>query len=362
MLFGLCKQSNLVGRREVAPAAGLLSCAGLFALMGAFATGCGVVRAAGDEQTFERGEVDVRNSARLQVIEVPVSFDPRASGLGGFQLASATRVKASITGCSSGFSTVHDTSIDGATVALFKGDRGCVGKLIEFDLGGSTYTPDSGLAFSGPGMAFFSNPGQTVTLGLVEFSNLSDPVSAADKISFGKESIEMGADNQLMHHQAAFKHNGPSHDAPNFEFFSGPELTGLNGRRGIWTFVLECQAPLTLGNTACPSAASAQDQILTNMAVIVSDDTLVGNYSTYASAHDVIRQNNGNLRAAAVQITGAQVTPPSTGFNGGLTFTFATSSFLDNVSDYVLVVTSTVTGGKNAFGHTALTFQIAPGP
>lgn len=263
-----------------------------------------------------------------------------------------------VSGCASGFSKEHDTDTDGFSLALFQGDRGCVAQLVEFDLAGATYRPVSGVPFSGSLPGVFTSGSNQIEI--VEISNLSDPVSGSDQVSFGTQVAARGEDVQSLSYASAVFHNGLSEHAPALEFYTWPDLSGLAARKGVFTVVLECKQALTLNGTACPSAGG-QNQVLSNMAVIMRNDTRGGSYPSYASAYDVIRKKNGSLETQALTVSAAQVTPPYPGFRGGLTLTLTTQSDLHSQSDIVVVLTSNKNSSQDAYGHTVLTFRIAPG-
>jgi hypothetical protein len=317
-------------------------------------------------------EIEVSENAKMERVDVSFGLEQTQRGGGqaqagqgpaskkaGFSLSGASqasRVKLSVSGCASGFSKELDSDLDGFSLSLFKGDRGCVARLVEFDLGGVTYKPVGGVPFAGSLPGVFTSGTQNIDI--VEVSNLSDPVTGTDLVSFGTQVAARGDDAQLLAYSPAVLHNGTSEEAPAFEFYTWPDLSGLAARRGVFTIVLECKKDLTLNGTACPTA-SGQNQLMRDMAVIMRSDLNSGQYPTYAGAAEVIRRK-GRVESQAVSITDAQVTAPYPGFRGGLVVTLTTQEDIVSVSDIVVVITSNRRVSETAYGHTVLSFKLAP--
>ncbi|SMF52646.1 hypothetical protein [Pseudobacteriovorax antillogorgiicola] len=170
-----------------------------------------------------------------------VSVGVQESSTPLFGLAAATSFDMSLENCVSGltYASIQDTN---PNIDVYKFDQDCVVKLNQFVYGGVTWVPSSGDPFTswlaGDVATFEDSTDNTNTIRVVVASQLDNPVSGTEQISYTFSEIQAGADETIAKNVVSDSHaitvSGQS--APNFTIaavsFTGLTATGA-GQFGI---------------------------------------------------------------------------------------------------------------------------------
>jgi hypothetical protein len=248
--------------------------------------------------------------------------------------ASAFIVK--VEGCASGyFATLTEQT---PAVSLYTGDHGCLGKLEELTVSGTTYQPLSGSTFKTwkvGDQAVYVNSATGQTLNVAVARQLSDPLAAADAIDFRISRSEADATTR----QILDLSYGPSGQAfrpgdipPSF-IIRQAKAIGVDPATDAvyYSFIFECAAGLLVPSK--DARKSTCDGIkLQSIDYDLVEDTFGDAPCTsvdLAPCNEILRIRKTSLDPAFdILLPGSSEAP-----NGGFTTKTALSSALKTVAD-----------------------------
>jgi len=183
-----------------------------------------------------------------ELVTVSVGIEESESPL--FQLAAATSFSMSLEGCVSAltYPSILETN---PNIDVYKFDQDCVVKLNQFVYGGVTYIPSAGDPFTSwaPGdiATFEDSTDNTNTIRVTVNTQLDNPVSGTEAISYNFSEIQAGADELIASNVVSDAHaiSVEGQPAPSFAVsavnFNG--MTALGA--GQFAFTMECSAGVT---------------------------------------------------------------------------------------------------------------------
>lgn len=200
-------------------------------------------------------------------------FEAMESTKASFFLVGADSYTISLEGCASGYSATLTES--NSTFDLYKGDRGCIAKLLDFSYQGQMYTPKVGSEFdtwAEGDLAVFISGDMSSEFTVSVASQLSNPVLATDTIDYDFFMHgSAGVNIEILRH--SYGANGiVGQSSPDFRLAS-VEMVDTDGTQGSakFVFTFECNAPLT--NTGDTSLVACNGVRLADLDYVLVNDT-----------------------------------------------------------------------------------------
>jgi hypothetical protein len=203
------------------------------------AIGCGI-------DLLENDKVETGEPDELDMISIPLEVVDKSA----LSLTSASAFSMDLTGCASGYSFTATEA--NATVNVYKYDEGCLMKLTSLTVGPTEYTSSNTNAvdfttwLAGDAAVFTDASGfYSIAVGVV--SQLSDPISGTEAISYSFAMVSSGADETIADTDVGDGHaiSVDGHPAPSVTIasvaFSDINSTGA----GEFTFSLECETAIS---------------------------------------------------------------------------------------------------------------------
>jgi len=181
---------------------------------------------------------------------VTVSVGIQESSQPILALADATSFDMSLDGCASGL-TYPSIAETNPNIDVYKFDQGCLVKLNQFVYGGVTWVPTGGDPFttwaSGDIATFEDSTDPTSTIRVVVGTQLDDPVSGTEAISYSFSEIQAGADAAIAENIVSDSHalSVSGQSAPNF-IVQAVDFNGMTAAgAGQFAFTMECAVSVT---------------------------------------------------------------------------------------------------------------------
>lgn len=186
-----------------------------------------------------------------------------------------TSARVRIEGCKSGFAPEYSSSAD---IILYRGDRGCKGRLLRFTKDQTQFTPVPNYDFtdlSEGDWAIFADDTGTTPMKVTIASQVNDPVDATDSIRFiispaPTDSSQFDILNMHLGKGTTVK-TDPRDDPPAFRLHrSRLRNTVPDGQTFRFVFDLECKRRLK--QTTDPERASCAKNPLKNIRYVLVTD------------------------------------------------------------------------------------------
>jgi len=256
-------------------------------------------------------------------------------------VSTGTALKVQVSSCASGYTTgsvASPTAITSGVVNLYKGDQGCLVKLVDFTLGSITYTADSSRgtgavnfsAWSAGSVASFAKVGGTGAAGdlikVFVITQVSSILTTSDTISYAFTDISAGSTNTVSQANVstAVPLSATGRVAPNLSIAQARYLsTNANGSANM-SFTITCGSAVT-GTTPdfnCPNAADTSglsgattDNLATQIKYLFIPDT----YSACAASPTAltVAQANGFFASPPNGTTVQTITAALSSTSGG---------------------------------------------
>ena len=210
---------------------------------------------------------------------VTVSVGVQESDTPLFSLAAATSFDMSLEGCQSGltYANILDTN---PNIDVYKFDQDCVVKLNQFVYGATTWVPSAGDPFTswatGDVATFEDSTDPANTIRVVVASQLDNPVSGTEAISYTFSEIQAGADETIAKNVVSDAHaiSVSGQSAPNFTInavsFTGLTATGA----GQFSFTMACAT--NVSGTVAGDDLACEGVDLSTITYKLIEDTYAG--------------------------------------------------------------------------------------
>lgn len=270
-------------------------------------------------------------------VSIELAYDSTQFDAGAYGLQNATSFIFEVLGCKSGYTiTNHDTSTDGTTFKLYKGDQSCVAGLKSFVWSSKTWTKVGGGSYTGTAAVTFENGTDSQTVEVLLAQNLPDPLSSDVTLSFYFHMITSGTSKQIVTTSSPNFVGGLTSDAPYYRLTSstGVVLTNIQSPSNIatFTFHLECENATTSSNTICPTVGN-NNQNQDTMRVTLLKDTFGGTFATWDDVHNAF-----DSAASIVSINSGDFDAQGSGFNGGFSIDLDGPEDLTTSRKMVLII------------------------
>jgi hypothetical protein len=191
------------------------------------------------------------NEGRRETVTISVGLEE--GNAAGLSLTAASSYTMSMDGCASGLSYATITQAN-PNIDVYKFDRGCKVKLSSFQVGGINYILDNNDLFdswtTGDIATFQDEANNATKIRVVVTSQLNDPVTGTEAVSYTFSQIVKGADETLAKTIVSDAHSlsVAGQDATAYTI-KAVSLTGMTiGGAGQFVFTLEC--PQNVAGTA----------------------------------------------------------------------------------------------------------------
>ncbi|MGE0172668.1 MAG: LamG-like jellyroll fold domain-containing protein [Oligoflexales bacterium] len=282
------------------------------------------------------------------------SHETRSSEI-SLNLVGADTFHINIEGCASG----NNPSLDNnsADVNIYRFDRGCLAKLIDFGHGSKSYTPEPGFEFTtwaeGDQATFISDDATERFLVKVA-SQLSDPVMDSDTINYTFFKIVKSVVTVDVLDVDPGNKDTVGQNAPAFSV-SSVEYVGEVGATGAFKFVFKLHCNSALTNVGTPSLTACSGVKLNDTSYALVRDTYNDQPCSEATASTCASIVAGNSPLAVDASSADLIEPGTNGIANGGFFTKTGASTLTSHADIagdphmILILKNTVAGSYQFF-------------